>query len=264
MGRIYLEPVFAVNALMNLLTLYIAGRLSGQRARLGRYIVAASMGGLYVAMALLPFCAILNNLAVKIVLSLAMAATAWRVKGWLLFLKGWAAIVGVTAVGGGGAFAAAALLDNLSSTTGTVHLSSNALLLAILGAAAMVLFSASAVRRRGGAGIRYAVRVNISGHRLQLDALLDTGNMLREPLSGLPVIILDRSLGPRLALCSGAVEIPFSTAGGSISTVRAVPAEHIEVLRGGKWKSPGDMYLAACEGKLTGGVEALLPPSALE
>jgi stage II sporulation protein GA (sporulation sigma-E factor processing peptidase) len=263
MGRVYLEPVFAVNTVMNILTLYIAGRLSGQRGHFWKYLAASALGGLYAAMALLPFCVVLGNLGIKIVLSLAMAATAWRIRGWLAFLKGWAALVGVTALGGGGAFAAAALLDSMSAATGTVHLGSNALFLTFLGAVSMVLFSASAIRRKGGSGIRYPVRIYFEGRRFQLDAILDTGNMLREPLSGLPVIILDRSLGPKLAGCVDEVEIPFSTAGG-ISTVKAVPAERVEVLRGGKWRFAGDVYLATCEGRLTGGVEALLPPAALE
>lgn len=264
MGRVYLEPVFIVNMLMNMLTLYIAGRLSGQRARFGPYLAAASLGGLYAAMALLPFCVILGNVGIKVALSLAMTALAWRVRGWLTFVKGWASMVGVTVVGGGGALAVATILDSVSAHTGVVHLSSNAIFLTALGAVSMVLFSASALRRRGGTGIRYPVRIWLGGRKFQLDALLDTGNLLREPLSGLPVIMLDRGLGQKLIDCgSSAVEIPFNTAGG-ISTVKAVVAERIEVLRGGKWRSPGDMYLAACQGRLSGGVEALLPPSALE
>lgn len=264
MGRVYLEPVFAVNMVMNLLTLYIAGRLSAQRASLPRYLCAAVLGGFYAAAALLPFCKVLNGIVPKVLLSILMAAAAWRIKGWLPLLKGWASIVGVTAVGGGGALAAAALLDGLSATTGTVRLSQNALLLTLLGAGAMVVFSTSALRRKGGAAHRYAVRVWLGGRRLQLDGLLDTGNLLHEPFSGLPVILLDRRLAGRLSGCNGAVEVPFSTAGGGITTVRAVPAQHVEVLRQGRWRCAGDMYLAACASTLAGGVEALLPPAALE
>lgn len=264
MGRIYLEPVFLVNMLMDLLTLYIAGRLSGQRARLWRYLAASVLGGLYAAMQLLPFCTVLGNLWVKVLFSVAMAALAWRIRGWLVFLKGWAALVGVTAVGGGGALAAKVLIDNAGPLYGTVHLSENALLLAFLGAASMTLFSATALRKKGGVTARYCVRVWSRGRCFELDAMLDTGNLLREPLSGLPVVIVDGSIGPRLLGGAGtAVEIPFSTAGG-ISTLRAVPAERMEVLRGGKWRFAGDVYLAACKGRLAHGVEALLPPATLE
>ena len=164
----------------------------------------------------------------------------------------------------GGALAAAALLDGMSATTGTVRLSHNALLLTVLGAGAMAVFSASAVRRRGGPGQRYTLRVWLGGRRLELDGLLDTGNLLHEPFSGLPVILLDRRLAPRLDGCAGSVVVPFSTAGGGITTVKAVPTEHVEVLLRGRWKCPGDMYLAACGSALAGGVEALLPPAALE
>lgn len=263
MGKVYLEPVFAVNALMNLLTLYVAGRLCGRRGCLWRYLSASALGGVYAALQLLPFARALNHLAAKAALSLLMAAVAWRPVRWLAYLKGWASMVGVTAVGGGGALAASALLEAASARTGTVHLGANALLLTALGAASILLFSAQALRRRGGAPARYAVRVYRGGRPVRLEALLDTGNLLREPLSGLPVLLVDRSLAPSLIGSGDAVEIPFGTAGGT-ATVRAVPAERVEVLRGGRWTCPGDMYLAACGARLANGVEALLPPSALD
>jgi stage II sporulation protein GA (sporulation sigma-E factor processing peptidase) len=261
MHGVYLEPVFLENLLVDMLILYIAGRLSGKRARLARYLGASALGGLYAAMSLLPFCMILNTLIAKIVLSLLMALIAWRLRGWLPFVKGWASFAGVTAVGGGGAFAASAMLERLGPPSGAPHMSSDAILLTLLGVAAMVLFSMSALRRRG-VNHRYAVRVWANGKRYDLDALLDTGNMLREPLSGLPVMLVDRGIGERLT-AGGGVEIPFGTAGGA-SVVRAVPAERVEVYRGGKWRAAGDMFLAACMGKLAGGVEALLPPAAIE
>lgn len=203
MGRVYLEPVFLENAAMDMLILYIAGRLSGQRARFWRYFGAASAGALYAAMSLLPFCVLLDTLPAKAALSLLMALAAWRPRSLLAYVKGWASIVGVTAVGGGLATAAAALLHGLPSDT--LHFGSGALLFTMLGAAAMVLFSASALRRRG-VSARYPVRVWSGGRRYDLDALLDTGNMLHEPLSGLPVMLVDGALGARL-LAGRGVEI---------------------------------------------------------
>lgn len=261
MRGVYLEAVFLENLLVDMLILYIAGRLSGKRARPGRYLGAAALGGLYAAMALLPFCMLLNTLIAKILFSLLMALVAWRVRGWLPFLKGWASFVGVTAVGGGGALAASALLQSFGPPAGAPRLSSDAILLTLLGAAAMVLLSMQALRRRGG-NYRYAVRVWAGGRRYELDALLDTGNMLREPLSGLPVMLVDRGIGERLT-AGDSVEIPFGTAGGA-STVRAVRASRVEIYHGGRWRAAGDMFLAACAGRLAGGVEALLPPAAIK
>jgi hypothetical protein len=124
--------------------------------------------------------------------------------------------------------AAAALMQGLPS--GTLHLGSDALLLTILGVAAMVVFSMSALRRRG-AVIRYSVRVWAGGRKIDLDAMLDTGNMLHEPLSGLPVMLVDKAVGAKL-MSGRSVEIPFGTAAGA-SLVKAVPAERVEVYRGG-------------------------------
>lgn len=263
MGRVYLEPVFIVNTLMNLLVLFIAGRLCGRRGRVWRYLTASALGGLYAAALLLPFARALDNLAAKGALALAMAALAWRPRGWLPFVKSWASLVGVTAVGGGCAMAASSLLGSLSPWSGLLAVGRNALLLTVFGAASILLLASSALRRRGGAPARCTLRVWRGGRRYELDALLDTGNMLREPLSGLPVVMLDRHVGQKLVGGAHSVEIPFGTAGGA-AAVRAVPAERVEALCRGKWKDLGDLYLAVCEVRLVGGVEALLPPAALE
>ena len=265
MGKVYLEPVFAVNAVMNMLTLYIAGRLAGERARLWRYGLASVLGGLYAAAMLLPFCQVLNNIAAKAGLSLLMALLAWRPRGWLPYLRGWAAMVGVTVVGGGAALAAAVVMDSAQPFGGAVVLSKNALLLTMLGAAAIALLSSKAIVRRGAGGSRYAVRAWCSGRRLQMEALLDTGNMLSEPVSGLPVMIIDMDLGKKLIdlLADRVIEIPFKTVSG-LSSMKAVLAERTEVRNLGRWRNSGAMYVAASANWLSGGVEALLPPAALE
>jgi stage II sporulation protein GA (sporulation sigma-E factor processing peptidase) len=265
MGKVYLEPVFAVNTVMNMLTLYIAGRLAGERARLWRYCLASSMGGLYAAAMLLPFCDVLNNLLAKAVLSCAMALLSWRPRGWLPYLRGWAAMVGVTVVGGGAALAASVLMDSARPLGGAILLSKNALLLTILGAAAMALLSSRALQRRGRGGSHYTVRAWCGGRLLRLDALLDTGNMLCEPVSGLPVMIIDVDMGKKLIgnMSDRTIEIPFKTVGG-LSSMKAVLADRTEVRSQGRWRDAGAMYVAASTNWLSGGVEALLPPAALE
>jgi stage II sporulation protein GA (sporulation sigma-E factor processing peptidase) len=248
---------------MNLLVLYIAGRLSGRRGRVWRYLAASALGGAYAALMLLPFARALNHVAAKAALALAMAALAWQPRGWLPYAKCAASLVGVTAVGGGSAMAASALLGNFSPFSSSLAVGRNALLLTVFGAASVLLLASSALRRRGGAPARCTLRVWRGGRRYELDALLDSGNMLREPLTGLPVVMLDGHMGQKLVGAAHAVEIPFGTAGGT-ATVKAAPAERVEALCRGRWKDLGDLYLAVCEVRLAGGVEALLPPAALE
>ena len=254
----YLEPVFLLNMAVNLLVLYLAGRLAGERACLWRYLLSAGLGGLYAAAMLLPPCVVLTSLPAKVLLSLFMALAAWRVRSLRAYGKGWACIVGVTALGGGAAWAAGLLLQENGLPIGR-----NAVLLTALGAVSMVVFSASAIRRRGGGGPQLLVRVCQGQRTVRLHALLDTGNLLREPLSGLPVLIVDPRFGHRLMAGRQTITLHFGTVGGQ-SELAAVLADRVEVLRAGHWLDGGAMYVARGGGPLTAGVDALLPGAALE
>lgn len=258
----YLEQVFELNLAVNLLVLYLAGRLIGERARLWRYVLSAGLGGLYAAATLLPPCVVLTTLPAKAMLSAVLALIAWRPRGLRGYCKGWASLVGVTALGGGAALAAGLLLAE-TSPTGEAALGQNALLLTVLGAAAMVVFSTGAIRRRGGAGPRCDVRVWLDGHPWRLWAFVDTGNLLREPLSGLPVVIADPRLARRLLAGHATVALSFGTVGGQ-SSLPAVLADRVEVRRAGRWQNGGAMYVAQGGMPLQCGADALLPGAALE
>lgn len=263
MGKIYLEPVFGLNFVVDVLTLIVAGRLAGERARVWRYIVASVLGGLYAAMMLLPFCQVLNTLPAKAALCLAMAALAWRPRSWRSYLRCVGTLAAVTAVGGGAALAAGVLLDGARPLGGVLALGHNALILCVFGMMAMAVLASGAVRRRGAAQGHYAVRAWCAGKAVRLTALLDTGNLLYEPLSGLPVLIVDASLGRQLLAGGQVIEIPYRTVTGP-DTMRAVLAERTMVRDGLHWHDAGTMYLAISASTLSGGAQALLPPAALQ
>ncbi len=264
MGKVYLEPVFGLNFVIDLLTLVIVGRLAGERARLWRYLLTSALGGLYAAAMLLPFCSVLNTLPAKGLLCMAMAALGWKPRSPLAYLRCLGVLVAVTAVGGGAALAAGVLLDGARPLGGSLIVGHNALLLCVFGTGAMAALAAKAVRRRGAGGGRYAVRAWCAGRPLRLEALLDTGNLLYEPISGLPVMIVDAALGARLLHAAGdCIEIPYRTVTGPAS-MKAVLAERTLVRERGRWHDAGAMYVAASAEGLYGGAEALLPPAALQ
>ncbi len=258
----YLEQVLGLNLAVNLLVLYLAGRLAGERARPGRYLLSAGLGGLYAAATLLPPCVVLTALPAKVLLSAVLALVAWRPRSLRGYCKGWASLVGVTALGGGAALAAGLVLAG-ASPVGEAALGQNALLLTVLGAAAMVVFSAGAIRRRGGVGPRCDVRLWLDGRPCRLWAFVDTGNLLREPLTGLPVVIADPRLARRLLAGHPTIALSFGTVGGQ-SSLPAVLADRVEVRRAGRWRNSGAMYVAQGGAPLHCGVDVLLPGAALE
>mgnify|MGYP004518685661 FL=1 len=94
-------------------------------------------------------------------------------------------------------------------------------------------------------------------------ALVDTGNLLREPLSALPVLIADETaLGRQtyraLAAQTGLRTAAFRTVGGD-GELACVRPERMEVRVGERWKSAPDVWIGLYPGRLRGNVHALAP-----
>ena len=101
------------------------------------------------------------------------------------------------------------------------------------------------------------------GHIVTLTALVDTGNLLRDPLTGLPVIVVSRRAARKLTplpapgqLLPGMRLISVRTAAGS--TLMAVfRPQRIRVLQGEAWREVRAMVGLSPDGY--DGVQALLP-----
>ena len=72
---------------------------------------------------------------------------------------------------------------------------------ALVPAAACGLMGAlTPLMRRGDYARCVTVEIRMNSHRLTLTALIDSGNLLRDPVTGLPVIVISRRAAARLTL----------------------------------------------------------------
>lgn len=106
------------------------------------------------------------------------------------------------------------------------------------------------------------MRVRTGGQTRSFQALLDTGNIVTEAISGLSVLIADRralgEIGQSTAerfVCYGAV--------GSVGEIGCVRPESLEYHNGLKWVRAPDMWLGIYPGVLRGGAHALAPGALL-
>ena len=108
------------------------------------------------------------------------------------------------------------------------------------------------------------------GRQVSLKALIDTGNRLHEPISGLPVLIVeeravkkmlppsldparpDKHLPPRFRL------VAYGALGGSGKMACFRPDELL-VCYGEGWLRAPDVWVAVYPGKMPGGAQALAP-----
>ena len=204
---VYVDVLFAVNALMDYATLLAAARLGGVHSGRGRIALAALLGGAYAVLgAMLP---VLGALPLRLLAGVGICAAAYYGKG--PFLRICALYLVVSA-----AFAGTALM--LGAATGKRLLFGAGYYLAVplrlLLLAAAVGYAVSGVLLRGDAA-HGAVRrqigvftVALLGGSATVNVLRDTGNELLEPASGKPALVLGQSatarlLGERFAALQG-------------------------------------------------------------
>lgn len=198
---IYIDSVFALNAIMDYLLLLCAGRLAGLPLRRGRYALAALAGGAYAAGVFLPGLGFLAQTPVKIAAGVLMGLIAYGgeeklLRLLLLFFAVSCAmagcVLGLGLLAGGG----------VPAVNGVFYTNVDARALTVAGTAAYAVFTV-VFRAAAGHGVQgelLPVRVSIGGRRAELTALRDTGSGLRAP-DGRAVLVaapgaLDAALPP--------------------------------------------------------------------
>ena len=196
MQEIYADLYVLINFGMDLLCLTVTASLLHLPARRWRILSAAGMGGLYALLSLLFSPAGLVGLLLDLLAALGLSSVAFAERG-----NGFGRLLRVTGVYflssvllGGVMTALYALLNRLDLPLDSLQEDGlEAWIFALLGAAAGLatlkggrLFAFSARRRY------VTLTVTLFGKTATLRALLDSGNLLQDPLSGRGVIVADR------------------------------------------------------------------------
>lgn len=191
MTVIYVDSVFVLNAAMDYLLFLVTARLAGVPLRRDRYLLAALAGGAYAVAVFLPggafFAATPAKLAVGVLLALLAFGGEEKLLRLILLLCAAACALA-------GCVLALGLLAGsaVPAVNGVFYTDIDAkILLAAASAAYLVLtvvFRASA--RHGIGGELLPVRVCVGGHITELTALWDSGNSLRDPAGGRPVLVM--------------------------------------------------------------------------
>lgn len=203
----YLDLWMLLNFAVDYLLLVAAGRLSGVRLGQKRVCLAAALGAIYSGGCLLPGFAFLGQLHWRIVFLglLGLLAFGWRKTTWrltALFLLLSLALGGMAELAGSGAPATVLLC------AGGLWLGCTLLL-------------------RGTAQARQLVPLDITRGQttLHLTALRDTGNSLRDPVTGEQVLVIGREACRRLTgLTQQQLEQPLDTlASQPVPGLRLIP-----------------------------------------
>lgn len=247
---LYLDVLMLLNFLVDLLLLVAANRLSGHPPSIKRAVLAASLGGVYGGVCMLPGFRFL-------------AGTVWRVICLVL-------ISGIAFGFRKEAVRRCVLFVLLSMSLGGIAVgvekgSFVSLVLSALGVCLMCVFGL-----RGRIGSEY-VQVQIGD--LCLTALRDTGNTLTDPLTGQQILVVSANVGERLlgltrselndpikamGRMPGLRLVPFHAVGCSAGML---PVKRFENVKIGSWQgsclvafAPNELGQGKPYEALTGGI----------
>lgn len=201
---IYLDIVMLLNFLVDWLLLMGAGRLCGYPLSPGRTALGAVLGGLYGGACLLPGFSFLGSTLWRTVMLCLMAIIAYG------FQKS--------------ALSRGTLFILLSMALGGVALGLNGGFFSIAGAAGGLCLLCILGFRGRITGRRYLpVELSYGGCHLKLTALEDTGNTLRDPVTGASVLVVDgETAGKLTGLTKAQLEKPVENM-GALPGLRLIP-----------------------------------------
>lgn len=197
--EVYVDLLFLINAGMDCLCLCLTARLLHIRLSIGRLLLGSALGGGYAVLALfistdaLP----ISSLLLDVGFCLIMCAVVFARKGLSIgrFLAQCGLFLVTSMLLGGVMTALFELLnragvDEWLGSSGEDGMTSF-LFAALVGIGGLVTLWGSRRIRRSGTIRACRVTVELDGHSVTLDGMVDSGNLLRDPIGGACVIPVD-------------------------------------------------------------------------
>ena len=199
MTVVYIDALFLLNWIVNYLLLLAAAKLAGEPLRRLRLAAGAALGGLYAAAVFFPGMGFLTHPLCKLGAAVLMLLTGFG--GSRRLLRVTLVFFGLACAFGGGIFAIGLLGGRGLTLRNGVLYSGMDLRVLLLSAAVCYVALTMVFRRTARHGRREVLPavLTLEGRRVAVNALVDTGNTLTDPVTGRPVMVAEGSrLSPLL------------------------------------------------------------------
>ncbi|MCF6095884.1 sigma-E processing peptidase SpoIIGA [Thermovorax subterraneus] len=295
---IYLDVVFAINFIMNLAILYLVKLILKFRSKRFRLAIAALLGNLFLLDMFFINSKFSNTIPGKIFASILMVLAAFYPLTLPEFLRALSLLYFVSFMVGGGAFALFYLIKNNNAFSQDLLVNNISVpwwILLVSFAFLFIFFRlvwSMIYKRLLISSLIVPVTIYIAGEQLKIRALLDTGNDLKDPLSGNPVMIVEYSAVERFlpeeirrCLKGDILEsiqeleksilhsswakrikiIPFTSIGKNKGIMMGLKVDRICILLDERVYEADNVVLGVCNFTLSpwGNYEALLSPESL-
>ncbi len=268
---VYIDVLFFINFVINYMLLYLTAAIAHIKPKISRITSGAVLGALYAVLIFLPDLAFGYTAVAKLLFSMGVVAVSYNISGIKLYIKALGIFYLVTFSCGGGVMALFQFAD-MGASLGMIikngvfyiHLPWHILFFAIAISYMVIRFVWGALQNRLSKENMY-VKVGLfwEGREVWLDALLDTGNSLCDPLSKAPVIVAeyeylrpvlppallsDAGVPPMETISDDAVKgrlrmIPFSSLGKEHGMLVGFRPDNAVILENEQIKEAGDVIV---------------------
>ncbi len=193
---IYLDIVFFENVFMNYIIIFATGVVIKNDIKKIRILLGSCIGAVYTIVMYLNIIPIYSNFIMKLILSFAIVYISFKPKTFKKFIKDLIIFYLVSFVFGGCVFALMYFLKpQMAQIKNGVFVGAYPLKVALIGgiiAYAIIQISFKIVKMKlTKKDMIYRVEIIINGKTISIKGLLDTGNSLKDPISGFPVIVVE-------------------------------------------------------------------------
>lgn len=195
---IYLDVILLENLCMNYIILFATGLINRVKIKAWRLFGASLIGGIYSILSFAPVLEIYTNFLFKVILSIVMVYIAFHPQNVKQLFKELIIFYLVSFAFGGCAFALLYFIrpqDILARNgvlTGTYPIKI-ALLGGIVGFVIVNIAFKVVKGKLSKKDMFCNVSIFINGKEKEIKAFIDTGNLLKDPISGIPVIVVEVS-----------------------------------------------------------------------
>lgn len=196
---IYLDVVLIENLCMNYIILFATGYLLKIKINHIRLILSALLGGIYSIAAYMQILEIYSNIILKIILSIVMVYIAYNSKNIKQILKQLVFFYLTSFIFGGCAFALLYFIkpEQILMKNG-VYIGTYPIKIAILGGIVGFTITVIAFRyvktKLNKKSMFCELEIYFENKDIFTTALIDTGNMLKDPITSMPVIVVEKSI----------------------------------------------------------------------
>lgn len=196
---VYVDVVLLENLCMNYIILFGTGYIIKLKIKHWRILVSSSLGAVYAILAYMGIFPLYANIVVKIILSLCMVYIAFNPKNIKAIIKELALFYLVSFALGGCAFALLYIVrpQDIFMKDG-VYIGTYPLKIALLGGVVGFIITYVAFKvvktRMNKNELIYEIVLKINEKELTTKVMLDTGNMLKDPISNNPVVLIEKKI----------------------------------------------------------------------